>query len=208
MLIKHRGIEPYIDPSAYIAPTATIIGNVTIGAKTKVMFGAIINSEGSKVTIGETTIISENAVIRAASTGTKEHFISIGKNVFIGPHTTILGAILEPCCYIATSVTVLQGAKICSGSVVAVGALVHANAVIPQDFFVPPHTIAIGDPVQVYSPHEKEKIVTAITSMGFSKVAFNVDATGKMRAEVYREITEVRSDEYEEHLSDKIIQHN
>jgi len=205
MIIKHRGIEPKIDPSSYIAPTATVIGDVTIGAKTKVMFGAIINSEGSKVTIGEGTIISENAVIRATANGDKEHFVAIGENVFIGPHTTILGGALEPGCYIATGATILHGAKVSSGSVVAVGALVHANAVVPKDFFVPPYTIAIGDPVKLYSPNEKEKIIKAIGGIGFSKVAFNIDASGKSRAEIYKEAAKIRSDEYEAHLSDQII---
>ena len=49
MIIKHRGIEPDIDPTAYVAPNATIIGNVQVGAHAKVMFGAVINSEGSSV---------------------------------------------------------------------------------------------------------------------------------------------------------------
>ena len=144
MIIKHSGIEPKIDPSSYIAPTAVVIGNVSIGAGAKVMFGAVINSEGSRVTIGEGTIISENAVIRATADGNKEHFVAIGESVFIGPHATILGGVLEPCCYIATGATILHGAKVSSGSVVAVGALVHANAVVPKDFFVPPYSTALS----------------------------------------------------------------
>lgn len=208
MIIKHRGIEPIIDSSSYIAPTATVIGNVAIGAKTKVMFGAIINSEGSKVTIGEGTVISENAVIRATADGNIEHFITIGENVFIGPHATILGSVLEACCYIATGATILHGAKVSSGSVVAVGALVHANAIVPKDFFVPPYTIAIGDPVQLYSPNEKEEMIKAIGGIRFSKVAFNIDASGKTRAEIYKEAAKIRSDEYEAHLSDQIISSN
>lgn len=43
MIIKHRGIEPQIDPSTYVAPTAIIVGNVQIGPKSKIMFGAVIN---------------------------------------------------------------------------------------------------------------------------------------------------------------------
>ena len=59
MIIKHRGVEPQIDPSAYVAPTATIVGNVKIGARTKVMFGAVLNSEGAEIHVGENAIISE-----------------------------------------------------------------------------------------------------------------------------------------------------
>jgi carbonic anhydrase/acetyltransferase-like protein (isoleucine patch superfamily) len=205
MIIKHRGIEPQVDPSAYIAPTATIIGNVSIGANSKVMFGAVINSEGSRIYIGESAIISENAVIRATAEGNKDHPVNIGDNVFIGPHSTILGATLEPCSYIATGATILQGAKICSGAVVTVGALIHANTVIPNDFFVPPNMIAVGEPVQLFSPDQKEELGKAIISVSFANVAFNIVASGKSRAEIYKETTLVRSKEYEAHSSDEII---
>jgi len=171
-----------------------------------VMFGAVINSEGSRICIGENVIISENAVIRATATGNKDHSINIGDNVFIGPHSTILGATLEPCSYIATGATVLQGAKICSGAVITVGALIHANTLIPKDFFVPPNMIAIGDPVQLFSPDQKQEIGKAIVSIGFANVAFNIEVSGKSRAEIYKETTLVRSKEYEAHFSDKIIE--
>jgi len=205
MIIKHRDIEPKIDSSAYVAPTAVIVGNVKIGAKAKVMFGAVIDSEGSSITIGENSIISENAVLRATAEGNQEHPVDIGNNVFIGPHSTILGCVLEPCSYVATGATILQGARVSSGSVIAVGALVHASTFIPKDFLVPPKMIAVGDPAQILSPDEKEEIGKAIMSVGFAKVAFNIDVTGKSRADIYRETTLVRSKEYEAHLDDQII---
>jgi carbonic anhydrase/acetyltransferase-like protein (isoleucine patch superfamily) len=205
MIIKHRGIEPQIDPTAYVAPTATIVGDVKIGAKAKVMFGVVINAEGSKIAIGENAIISENAVIRATAAGNKDHPVKIGDNVFIGPHSTILGANLEPCSYIATSATILQGTKICSGSVVTVGALIHANTIIPEDFFGPPNIIAVGDPVQLFSSNQKEEIGKAIMSVGFANIAFNIDVAGKSRADIYKETTLVRSKEYEAHFEDQII---
>ena len=206
MIIKHRGIEPQIDPSAYVAPTATIVGNVIIGPKVKVMFGAVINSEGAKIAIDGNTIISENTVIRATAEGNKVHCVDVGENVFIGPHSTILGATLEPCSYIATGATILQGARISSGSVVTVGALIHSNTIIPKDFFVPPYMIAIGNPVQLFSPHQKEDVGRAIVSIGFADVAFNIDVTEKSRAEIYKETTLVRSKEYDAHFTDQIIE--
>jgi carbonic anhydrase/acetyltransferase-like protein (isoleucine patch superfamily) len=206
MIIKHRGIEPQIDPTAYVAPTATIVGDVCIGAKAKIMFGAVINSEGSKISVGENAIVSENVVIRATAEGSTDHPVNIGDHVFIGPHTTILGATLDPCTYIATGATVLQGAQISSGSVVTVGALIHANTLIPKDFFVPPNMIAVGNPVQLLSPDQKEEIGRAIISVGFAKVAFNIDVEGKSRAEIYKESTSVRSKEYEAHLSDRVTE--
>jgi len=170
-----------------------------------VLFGAVINSEGSGVTVGENVIVSENAVIRATAAGNKDHPVKIGDNVFIGPHSTILGATLESCSYIATGATILQGAIIYSGAVITVGALVHAGTLIPKDFFVPPNMIAIGDPVQLFSPDQKQEIGKAIVSVGFANVAFNIEVSGKSRAEIYKETTLVRSKEYEAHFSDKII---
>jgi len=52
MIIRHRGISPQIDSSAYVAPTAVIAGNVRIGAKARVMFGAVINIRKSAVSTG------------------------------------------------------------------------------------------------------------------------------------------------------------
>jgi len=206
MIIKHRGISPQIDSSAYVAPTAVVAGNVRIGEKARVMFGAVINAEGSEISIGESTIVSENAVIRATAEGNRDFPVRIGSHVFIGPHVTILGATLEPCSYMATNATVLHGAKIGSGAVVTVGALVHANTVVPGEFFVPPNTIAIGDPVQLFTPDQREEIRKAILSIGFARVVFHVDPSGKSRAYIYQEITRVRSKEYEAHFDDEIME--
>ncbi len=89
---------------------------------------------------------------------------------------------------------------------VTVGALIHGNTVIPKDFFVPPYMMAVGDPVQLFSPDQKQEIGKAIMSVGFAKVAFNIDVSGKSKAEIYKETTLVRSKEYEAHFSDQVIE--
>jgi hypothetical protein len=88
---------------------------------------------------------------------------------------------------------------------VAVRATVHANTVLPNDFFSPPNTVAIGDPVVIYTPDQKDAMTKAIRSLGFAKVAFNVDIQEKFRVEIYREVTEVRSKEFMHHMDDSII---
>src|SRR5438874_12847251 len=65
MLIEHQGSIPEIDSSAYVAPNATICGNVSIGRGTRIMFGACIVAEGAPITIGENCIVMESAVIRS-----------------------------------------------------------------------------------------------------------------------------------------------
>ena len=205
MLIKHRGFEPQLDSSVYVAPNATLIGKVNIGPESRVMYGAVIDSEGSEIEIGEYSIICENAVIRATASGDVDHPVLIGDHVFVSPQATMIGCTVASYSYIATGATVLQGATIHKGAIIAVGAFVHANAAIPSEFFVPPNTIAIGDPVKIFSPDEKEALVDAIRSIGFTKIAFDVEPQVHDRLSVMKKATEVRSKEFESHFNDEII---
>lgn len=64
--------------------------------------------------------------------------------------------------------------------------------------------IAVGNPVQLFSPDQTEEAGKAIMAVGFANVAFNINPTGKSRAEIYKETTLVRSKEYEAHFLDQI----
>jgi carbonic anhydrase/acetyltransferase-like protein (isoleucine patch superfamily) len=205
MLIRHREAEPVVDESAYIAPTAVLAGRVTVGPRARVMYGAVIDAEGSRVEIGECTVVCENAVLRATAEGDADRPVLIGDHVFVGPHATLLGCTVERSCYIATCATVLQGAVLGPGSVAAVGALVHARTVVPDEYFVPPNTIAIGDPVRVYGPDEQEAVAEAIRGIGFAKAAFSVDMEWEDRVARYARATEVRSAEFGAHAEDQIL---
>ncbi len=205
MKIQHRGHEPKVESSAYIAPTAVLVGNVEVGAHSRVMYGAVLDSEATTVSIGASSIICENVVIRATGEGDIARPVVIGNHVFIGPHATLLGCALDRYVYVATGATVLQGAKIGAGAVIAVGALIHANAVVPEGTFIPPHNIAIGEPVQVYPPSDKD-LVTKIRAVGFPTAAFGIRPDPTDRFSVCRWATEVRSKEFAAHLSDVMIE--
>ena len=112
---------------------------------------------------------------------------------------------MEPACYVATGATVLQGATVGSGAVVAVGALVHANAKVPSEFFVPPNTIAVGDPLQVYAPDD-EGPPEAIRSTNFARTAFGARTAWENLIQRYKETAEVRAEEFESHLDDTILE--
>jgi len=130
--------------------------------------------------------------------------VVVGDHAFVGPHATLLGCFVEPACYVATGVTVLQGATVGSGAVVAVGALVHANTKIPSEFFVPPNTIAVGDPLQVYAPDD-EGLPEAIKSANFAQTAFGVRTAWEGRIQRYRQTAEVRAEEFGSHLDDTVM---
>lgn len=205
MFIRHRDMEPEVDPTAYVAPTAVLVGNVKVGPRARIMYGAVLDAEGAAVRVGECCIVSENVVLRGTVSGNVVYRVTLGDHVFVGPQSTLLGCTVEPCSYIASGATVLQGAVLHQGSSVGVGAVVHAKSVIPQEIFVPPNTIAIGDPATIYSPDEKVTITSAIHDVQFGTVAFGVDATHADRMAKYRQVTEIRSRDYESHFGDAVV---
>ena len=204
MLVRNRGIDPTVDPSAFVAPTAALVGRVAVGPRARVMYGAVLDSEASRVEVGECAIFCDNAVLRATFAGGADLPVVVGDHVFVGPHATLLGCAVESACYVATGATVLQGATLERGAVVAVGALVHANAKVPSEFFVPPNTIVVGDPLRVYAPGN-EGVPEAIKSANFAQTAFGVRTAWEDRVTRYRETAEVRSEEFGSHLNDVVL---
>jgi carbonic anhydrase/acetyltransferase-like protein (isoleucine patch superfamily) len=205
MLIRHRERKPKVDPSAWIAPSATLVGDVTIASDTRIMYGAILDSEGSSIAVGASTIVSENVVVRATATDALEHSVSVADHVLLGPHATLLGCRVERAAYIATGATVLQAARIGQGAVVAVGALVHARAVVPDGGFVPPNMIAIGDPMEIYGSHDPHALIEAVARVGFLETAFGVDIGWDDRVGRYVRASEVRAEEFGAHRGDEIL---
>jgi carbonic anhydrase/acetyltransferase-like protein (isoleucine patch superfamily) len=202
--IRHRGHEPNVDPTAFVAPTATLIGNVRVGPRVRVMYGAVLDAEGSRIEVGEATVICENAVLRASAVTGTDQPVVLGDHVFVGPHATLLGCSIDRCAYLATSATVLQMARLGAGVVVAVGGLVHAGTVVPSEFFVPPYTLAVGDPVRLFDPGSAEA-AEAIRQVGFARVAFGVDAEWTDRISRYERTAEVRVEEFAAHADDHLL---
>jgi carbonic anhydrase/acetyltransferase-like protein (isoleucine patch superfamily) len=202
--IRHRGHEPRVHHTAYVAPTATLVGDVLIGPRARVMYGAVLDAEGSRIEIGEATVVCENAVLRASAVAGTDQPVVLGDHVFVGPHATLLGCVVGRCAYLATAATVLQTARLGAGAVVAVGGLVHARTVVPDGFFVPPHTLAVGDPVRVLAPGSPE-VPDAIREVGFAGVAFGVDAEWTDRVSRYERTAEVRVAEFGAHADDDLL---
>ncbi|GAB3106045.1 hypothetical protein GCM10027160_01140 [Streptomyces calidiresistens] len=200
--IRHRGREPQIHPTAYVAPTATLVGDVRVGARARVMYGAVLDAEGSRIEVGEAAVICENAVLRGSAVAGDQPVL-VEDHVFVGPHATLLGCEVGRCVYAATGATVLQGARLGAGSVVAVGALVHARTVVPEEYFVPPHTVALDTPVRLLAPGDPG-LAEAIGRVGFAQVAFGVDAEWTDRIRRYEHIAEVRAAEFGAHADDEI----
>jgi carbonic anhydrase/acetyltransferase-like protein (isoleucine patch superfamily) len=205
MLIRHRGTQPSVDPSAYVAPNATLVGDVRVGPRARIMYGATLDAEGAYIEIGEACVIAENAVLRATAVADPAHPVVLGDHVFVSPHATLLGCSVGRCAYLATGITVLQGARVEPGAVVAVGALVHARTVLPAEYFVPPMSVAVGDPVRVIGSDRPEELTAAVRDVNFAAAAFGVQAEWTDRVARYERIAEVRVEEFAAHFDDEVV---
>lgn len=204
-LIRHREAEPSVHPSAWIAPTATLVGDVRVGPRVRILYGAVLDAEGSYVEVGEASVVSEHAVLRATAVGGQPLPVVLGDHVFVGPHATLLGCRVDRCSYLATNAAILHGARLGAGAVIAVGALAHANTAVPSEMFVPPMTIAIGDPARVLSPDRVDEVAEAVRAANFAATAFGVAHTWEDRIARYERMAEVRVDEYAAHLDDSAV---
>jgi carbonic anhydrase/acetyltransferase-like protein (isoleucine patch superfamily) len=205
MLIRHRGSSPSVDATAFVASTATLVGDVEVGPRARIMYGAVLDAEASRIIVGEACVITEHAVLRATAVGDADRPVIIGDHVFVGPHATLLGCRLDRCVYIGTGATVLHGATIAAGAVIGVGALVHARTEVPTELFVPPHTVAIGAPAQILSPDQADQVAAAIRDTNFAAAAFGVQAAWDDRISRYEQTTEVRVAEFGAHHNDEIL---
>ena len=79
MILEHRGRRPRLGRDVYIAPTATICGDVEIGDGTAILFGAVLTADGGTLRVGGDCVVMENAVVRATS----HHPVEIGTNVLV-----------------------------------------------------------------------------------------------------------------------------
>src|SRR3954452_2839647 len=123
MEIEHRGRRPQVDPSAYVAPTATLCGDVRIGPEARVLFGAVLTAEDGTVEIGSRCVVMEDALVR----GRERQPARIGDDVLIGPHAHVNGREIGAGSFLATGVSVFPGARLEERCEVRINAVVHVN---------------------------------------------------------------------------------
>jgi len=171
MRIEHCGKRPRIHPTAWVAPSAVLSGEVTLGPHTRVLHGAVLTAEGGPVTLGEHCIVMETAVLR----GSKRHPLRIGNHVLIGPRAYLSGASVEDCAFIATGAAIFNGAVIGKGAEVRINATVHVNSHLAADATVPIGWIAVGQPARLFPPSEHEELWPIQRALDFPGTVFGLE---------------------------------
>ena len=201
--IRHLGQEPCIHPDAYVAPTAVLSGQVSVGAGSCIMHGAVLAAEGGPVQIGSHCVIMENAVLR----GTGRHPLLMGDGVLIGPHVQLTGCCLADEVFIAAGAMVLNGAHLGRAASAALGAVIHVGAIVPAMARVPIGWVAVGDPARMYPPGEAEPIQASLAGAGWSffPFAFGVDDAGGRREQLRAALQRYTRAIARHHRQDEVI---
>ena len=171
MILEHQGRRPRLHPSAYVAPTAVVCGDVVVGENTRILFGAVITAENGSIEIGSQCVIIENAVVRASS----RHPVRIGNHVLVGPHAHLTGCTVEDDVFIATGASIFNLARLGARSEVRINGIVHVRSVLPPDATVPIGWVAVGDPVQMFPTAEHEKIWQVLKPLHFPRTVFGLE---------------------------------
>ena len=185
MIFSSGTKRPKIHSSAYVAPTATVSGDVTIGAECAVLHGAVITAEGAPVTVGAQSVIMENAVLKASGGSALQYPLSVGDRCIVGPHAYVVGATVGNGCFVAGGAKIFNGATLEEGSGVALGAIVHVKARVSAGSSVPMLHVAAGDPATIYAPEQAPEVHA---KMNFYADVFNLEAGEDVRgraAETY-----------------------
>ncbi len=140
MIRAFRGVLPRVAPSAYIDPSAQVIGDVTLGERSSIWCNATLRGDVNRIVIGNETNVQDNAVLHVDEGDFPLH---LGDRVTVGHSAMLHGCTVEDGALIGIGAIVLNGAKIGAGAVVAAGALVSEGVVIPAG------SLAMGVPAKV-----------------------------------------------------------
>ena len=134
--------KPTIPASVWIADTATVRGDVTLGEDVSVWFGAVLRGDEAPITVGDRTNIQDGAVLHVSA----GFPCIVGREVTIGHGAVVHGCTVENGALIGIRAAVLDGA------VIGEGAVVGAGAVVPPGMHLPPGMLALGVPAKVVGP--------------------------------------------------------
>jgi carbonic anhydrase/acetyltransferase-like protein (isoleucine patch superfamily) len=130
---------PTVHPSAFIAPTAAVMGDVVLEEESSVWYAAVVRGDMAPIRIGAQTNVQDGTVVHVDE-GVP---CTVGRRVGVGHRVILHGCAVEDDCLIGMGSIILNGARIGRGSVIAAG------AVVPEGMQVPPGSLVMGLPGRI-----------------------------------------------------------
>lgn len=150
MIYKFNDMAPEVDPAAFVAQNAVVVGNVSIGKNSSVWFNAVLRGDINKISVGNFTNIQDFCMCHVPSNLP----LTIGDYVTTGHHVVLHGCTIGNKCLIGMGSVVMDGAKIGDNVIIGAGSLLTEGAEIP------PGVLAFGSPARVKRELTKEELDT------------------------------------------------
>ena len=139
LIVPFGNATPKIDSTAWVAPNATLIGQVTLDPHSSVYYGSVLRADTDAIRIGAGSNIQDNVSMHT-DTGL---VLTVGSRVSVGHGAVLHGCTIEDDCLIGMGATILNGA------VVGAGSLIAAGAVVLEYTAIPPNSLVTGVPAKV-----------------------------------------------------------
>ena len=139
MIYPYRGTMPTIHPTAFVAPSADVIGAVRLASASSIWFSCVVRGDVNRIAIGEATNIQDGSILHVDD----DHPCVIADHVHVGHHANLHACRVERGAMIGIGAIVLSGARIGSGAIIGAGSVVLEGARIP------PGMLAVGVPAKV-----------------------------------------------------------
>ncbi|WP_179379574.1 gamma carbonic anhydrase family protein [Jannaschia marina] len=139
MIYELDGVAPQVDATAWVAPDANVIGNVTLGPGASVWFGTTIRGDNDPIVIGAGSNLQENCVLHT-DPGCP---LTVGGNVTVGHKAMLHG------CTVGDGTLIGMGATVLNGAVIGAGCLIGAGALVTEGKEIPPGSLVMGAPGKV-----------------------------------------------------------
>lgn len=163
LIIEVKGILPVTGNNCYIAPNATIAGDVIMGDDCSVWFNAVIRGDVNSIRIGNKVNVQDGAIIHCTYLKTKT---IIGNNVSIGHNAIVHGCVIDDNVLVGMGAIVMDNAKVGSNSIIAAGAVVLENTIIEAG------SIYAGVPAKKVKDIDAEKISGEINRIADNYVMY------------------------------------
>jgi carbonic anhydrase/acetyltransferase-like protein (isoleucine patch superfamily) len=150
LIIGVGGLEPEVDPSAFVAPTAVVVGAVRLGPRASIWYQAVLRGDAETISIGADTNIQDNCTVHA-DPGCR---VEVGERVTVGHNAVLHGCVVED------DVLVGMGARVLNGARIGAGSLIAAGAVVQQGTQVPPGSMVAGVPARVKRQVTADELVS------------------------------------------------
>jgi len=148
-LARHLGKKPDTAKAAFVAPNATVLGDVKLGPLSSVWYGCVLRGDIHTIEIGEGTNIQDLTMVHLAD----DYGVKVGRYTTIG-HGAIIHA-----CTIGDECLIGMGATILDGAVIGDHCIVGANALVTQRFVAPPGSMVLGAPAKVVRPLKEAELL-------------------------------------------------